>query len=274
MSWSAGRGGQAPRHAELAAEAAALGAGDAFAACDVTDRAGLTDLVASLARQGERIRCGDAPGRSDDRAVADLDPAELARVTRAKTVGARLLDELCADAETFVLFSSNTRASGAAKPARRLRRGQRTSTPSPSGAGPARPGRDQHRLGAWADGGMADADLPRTDQARTAPDGPRQGAARPPARPWTSEDSLRRPSRTSAGDFRFAVGFTAARPRSSRTCPTPTGQAPAAGAEARPGDRAPPGANAPPGCPLTRQRPSPPGSAPGGGRAQTPGRTR
>ncbi|WP_372352225.1 KR domain-containing protein [Streptomyces sp. KL116D] len=132
------------------------------------------------------MRCGDAPGRSDDRAVADLDPAELARVTRAKTVGARLLDELCAgrrDVRALLLqhagrLGQRSRlgayAAGSA-PRRAQRRGARTAWPATSIAWEA-----------WADGGMADADLPRTDQARTAPDGPRQGAARPPARPWTS----------------------------------------------------------------------------------------
>lgn len=101
-------GGQAPHSAELEAELTALGARVTFAACDVTDRGRLTELIEGLERQGERIgTVMHLAGVPDGRAVADLDPEELARVTRAKTVGARLLDELCPDAETFVLFSSN-----------------------------------------------------------------------------------------------------------------------------------------------------------------------
>ncbi|NEB75472.1 SDR family NAD(P)-dependent oxidoreductase, partial [Streptomyces sp. SID14478] len=203
-------GGQAPHRAELEAELTALGARVTFASCDVTDRGQLGGLTAALERQGERIRTVmHLAGVPDGRAVADLDPDELARVTRAKTVGARLLDELCPDAETFVLFSSNAGVWGSgllgayaagnahldALAHRRRARGQAATSVA---------------WGAWADGGMADADLP--------------GLIRRGLRPMAPDKALRalqqaldqRDVCVSIADVdwnRFAVGFTAARPR-------------------------------------------------------------
>ncbi|MEU5959352.1 type I polyketide synthase [Streptomyces sp. NPDC047525] len=226
-------GGQAPHSAGLAAELTALGARVTFAACDVTDRGRLTDLIESLERQGERIdTVMHLAGVPDGRAVADLDPDELARVTRAKTVGARLLDELCPDATTFVLFSSNAGVWGSgllgayaagnahldALAHRRRARGKAATSVA---------------WGAWADGGMADADLP--------------GLIRRGLRPMAPDKAVRALQQAlEQGDIcvsiadvdwnRFAVGFTAARARPLiEDLPDAVRQAPGASATDGPG---------------------------------------
>ncbi|MEV7019810.1 type I polyketide synthase, partial [Streptomyces sp. NPDC093991] len=225
--------GQTPRDTELAAELTALGARVTFAACDITDRARLTELVDGIRRQGERIgTVMHLAGVPDARAVADLDPAELARVTRVKTVGARLLDELCPDAETFVLFSSNAGVWGSGRLGayaagnayldalahRRRARGKAATSVA---------------WGAWADGGMADADLP--------------GLIRRGLRPMAPDKAVRalqqaldqRDVCVSVADVdwnRFAVGFTAARPRPLiEDLHRPARQTPAAPAQDGPG---------------------------------------
>ncbi|MGW1375442.1 SDR family NAD(P)-dependent oxidoreductase [Streptomyces sp. NPDC002446] len=226
-------GGQTPRAAELAAELTALGARVTFAACDVTDQGRLKELIDGLERQGERIRTVmHLAGVPDGRAVADLDPDDLARVTRAKTVGARLLDALCPDAETFVLFSSNAGVWGSgllgayaagnayldALAHRRRAQGKAATSVA---------------WGAWADGGMADADLP--------------GLIRRGLRPMAPDKAVRalqqaleqRDVCVSIADVdwnRFAVGFTAARPRPLiEDLPDAARQAPSAAAQDGPG---------------------------------------
>ncbi|MER6998705.1 SDR family NAD(P)-dependent oxidoreductase [Streptomyces sp. NPDC000410] len=225
--------GATPRDTELAAELTALGARVTFEACDVTDRARLTELVSGIRRQGERIRTVmHLAGVPDGRAVADLDPDELARVTRVKTAGAGLLDELCPDAETFVLFSSNAGVWGSgllgayaagnayldALAHRRRAQGKAATSVA---------------WGAWADGGMADADLP--------------GLIRRGLRPMAPEKAVRALQQAlDQGDTcvsiadvdwnRFAVGFTAARPRPLiEDLPDAARQAPAAAAQDGPG---------------------------------------
>ncbi|MFI2827023.1 SDR family NAD(P)-dependent oxidoreductase [Streptomyces sp. NPDC018585] len=226
-------GGQAPDSAELAAELTALGARVTFAACDVTDRARLTELVEGLERQGERIHTVmHLAGVPDGRAVADLDPDELARVTRAKTVGARLLDELCPDAAAFVLFSSNAAVWGSgmlgayaagnayldALAHRRRARGKAATSVA---------------WGAWAGGGMADADLPGLIRRGLRPMAPDK-AVRALQQALDQQDIC-----ISIADVdwnRFAVGFTAARPRPLiEDLPDAVRQAPAAFVEDGPG---------------------------------------
>ncbi|WP_159056731.1 type I polyketide synthase, partial [Streptomyces yokosukanensis] len=203
-------GGGTPQDAELARELTALGARVTFAACDVTDRARLTELVEGLRRQGERIRTVmHLAGVPDGRALADLDPDGLAHVTRVKTVGARLLDELCPDAQTFVLFSSNAGVYGSgllgayaagnayldALAHRRRAEGKAATSVA---------------WGAWADGGMADADLPGLIRRGVRPMAPDK-AVRALQQALDQQDVC-----VSIADVdwnRFAVGFTAARPR-------------------------------------------------------------
>ncbi|BBA97110.1 putative modular polyketide synthase [Actinacidiphila reveromycinica] len=100
------RGPEAPGAAELAAELEDLGCRVRVAACDVTDRGQLADLLASL--DVPLTGVVHAAGILDDGVVASLTPEQLDRVMRPKVDAALLLDELTADADlrSFVLFSS------------------------------------------------------------------------------------------------------------------------------------------------------------------------
>ncbi|WP_409467116.1 type I polyketide synthase [Amycolatopsis sp. GA6-003] len=75
------------------------------AACDVTDRAALSKL---LAEHPPTAVVHAAGVLTDEPALADVTPAEFAAATRAKITGAALLDELLGDTEldAFVLMSS------------------------------------------------------------------------------------------------------------------------------------------------------------------------
>ncbi|HWM00888.1 MAG TPA: type I polyketide synthase [Actinophytocola sp.] len=95
------RGADTPGAADLQA----LGCEVTAAACDVTDRAALAELVAGHEITAVLHAAGvpqvDVP-------VADLTPADLDRLTAAKVTGAEHLDDLFAevDLDAFVLFSS------------------------------------------------------------------------------------------------------------------------------------------------------------------------
>ncbi|MGA5226233.1 SDR family NAD(P)-dependent oxidoreductase [Streptomyces koyangensis] len=96
------RGLGAPGAAELVAELAGLGARATVVACDVADREALAGLL------GEHPVTGvvHAAGVVDTVPLVGVGLEEFAEVLRAKTLGARYLDELVPDAEMFVLFSS------------------------------------------------------------------------------------------------------------------------------------------------------------------------
>ncbi|MEO6089060.1 MAG: SDR family NAD(P)-dependent oxidoreductase [Umezawaea sp.] len=94
------RGEDAPGMAELREE---LGVRVTFAACDLTDREALRDLVAGI---GPVHAVVHAAGVGDRAALADTTPEEFAHVMRAKVIGARNLDELFGELDAFVLFSS------------------------------------------------------------------------------------------------------------------------------------------------------------------------
>ncbi|MFJ4766719.1 type I polyketide synthase [Streptomyces diastaticus] len=95
------RGPQAPEAATLAAELTAAGAHVAVVACDVADRAELTELLGTTTVD----TVVHAAGVLDDGLVADLTPERLARVLRPKVDAAWLLHELLPQAR-LVLFSS------------------------------------------------------------------------------------------------------------------------------------------------------------------------
>ncbi|WP_079151742.1 type I polyketide synthase [Streptomyces sp. RTd22] len=106
------RGPDAPGAAALEAELTRLGARVTVAACDVAERDELAGLLDALA-----ARTDDVPpltavvhtaGVLADGVIATLEPAQIARVLRAKVTAARHLDELTAglDLDAFVLFSS------------------------------------------------------------------------------------------------------------------------------------------------------------------------
>ncbi len=110
------RGEDAPGAAGLRAELTALGVTVHIAACDVSVRDELAELVETEAAQGHRITAVvHAAGDRRAAPLADLGPAEFAEVFGAKVAGAEHLDELfaSADLDAFVLFSSNAGVWGA-----------------------------------------------------------------------------------------------------------------------------------------------------------------
>ncbi|WP_446684959.1 type I polyketide synthase [Kibdelosporangium persicum] len=103
------RGPAAAGSAQLEADLAALGARVTIAACDVTDRDSLAELIEKMKADGSPIRTvlhAAAVIELGDLAGTSLDA--FARVLHAKVTGARLLDELFAGEplDAFVLFSS------------------------------------------------------------------------------------------------------------------------------------------------------------------------
>ncbi|MFI1935557.1 SDR family NAD(P)-dependent oxidoreductase, partial [Streptomyces sp. NPDC020330] len=100
------RGPDAPGVGDLVGELAALGCEARAEACDVSDRAELAAVVASLGRPLTAVI--HAAGVLDDGVVTSLTPAQLARVMGAKADAALHLHELTAglDLSAFVLFSS------------------------------------------------------------------------------------------------------------------------------------------------------------------------
>ncbi|RKS68198.1 malonyl CoA-acyl carrier protein transacylase [Actinomadura pelletieri DSM 43383] len=104
------RGPAAPGAADLEAELVALGAGVTVAACDMTDRAAVADLLDRVPADRPLTAVVHAAGVGRRfRAVADTELDEFAEVIAGKVVGATVLDELLGDREldAFVLFSSN-----------------------------------------------------------------------------------------------------------------------------------------------------------------------
>ncbi len=104
------RGPDTPGAPELAAELTARGVETIVAACDVTDR----NQIAALLAEHPADTVIHAAGVAQATALADCEESDLAAVTAAKTQGARHLDELAADATTFVLFSSGAGVWGGA----------------------------------------------------------------------------------------------------------------------------------------------------------------
>ncbi|MFE9770047.1 type I polyketide synthase, partial [Streptomyces sp. NPDC005808] len=105
------RGPHAPGATELRDELAAAGVRVTVAACDVTDRAALTRLVAGLQADGTPVRTVvHAAGIGQIMPLAEIGTAELADVLHAKVTGAANLDAVFSDPESdldaFILFSS------------------------------------------------------------------------------------------------------------------------------------------------------------------------
>ncbi|GAA2456747.1 type I polyketide synthase [Streptomyces glaucus] len=104
------RGADAPGARELHAELTGLGAEVTLAACDVTDRTALGDLLAAH----PPTVVVHAAGVLDDGLAADLTPERLARVLAVKADAAQHLHELTRHQEldAFVLFSSTAGVTG------------------------------------------------------------------------------------------------------------------------------------------------------------------
>ncbi|WP_443045108.1 type I polyketide synthase [Streptomyces sp. Go40/10] len=170
--WAAGRGAEhllllsrRGRSAEgahaLEAELTALGARVTIAACDVTDRAALAEVIAAVPSDVPVSAVFHTAGAAQEpRQLPDSTVEEFAEVGRAKVAGAVHLDALLADhpLDAFVLFSSGAATWGGAGQggyaaanafveglARRRRADGRPATAV--------------AWGAWGGGGMVDASV-------------------------------------------------------------------------------------------------------------------
>ncbi|MFK0121588.1 type I polyketide synthase [Streptomyces sp. NPDC090994] len=102
------RGGGADGVPELERDLGALGATVRTVACDVTDRAALAGLLASVPGEAPLTAVVHTAGVLDDGVVTALTPERLDAVLRPKADAALLLDELTRDTglAAFVLYSS------------------------------------------------------------------------------------------------------------------------------------------------------------------------
>ncbi|MGA2166084.1 MAG: SDR family NAD(P)-dependent oxidoreductase, partial [Solirubrobacteraceae bacterium] len=102
------RGAAAEGAAELRAELAEAGARVTVAACDVSDRAQLAELLAAVPAEQPLGAVVHAAGVLDDGTIEALDGERLERVLAPKVRGALHLHELTAELhlQAFVLFSS------------------------------------------------------------------------------------------------------------------------------------------------------------------------
>jgi KS-AT-KR-ACP domain-containing polyene macrolide polyketide synthase/pimaricinolide synthase PimS2/candicidin polyketide synthase FscD len=103
------RGQDAARAADLVTELAEFGTEVTVAACDVTDREALADLLARLKADGHELRnVVHTAAVIELHSLADTDLDGFSRTVHAKVAGARNLDELLdgEDLDSFVLYSS------------------------------------------------------------------------------------------------------------------------------------------------------------------------
>ncbi|EQD87075.1 erythronolide synthase [Saccharopolyspora erythraea D] len=101
---------------DLTAELTRLGARVSVHACDVSSREPVRELVHGLIEQGDVVRgVVHAAGLPQQVAINDMDEAAFDEVVAAKAGGAVHLDELCSDAELFLLFSSGAGVWGSAR---------------------------------------------------------------------------------------------------------------------------------------------------------------
>ncbi|MFE2522569.1 type I polyketide synthase, partial [Streptomyces mirabilis] len=121
--WLAGRGASrlvltsrsgpaAQGAAALAAELAEAGSAVDVVACDASDRAALSGLLESTGSDLSAVM--HTAGVLDDGVVDRLSADRLESVLAAKAASAALLDELTADLDAFVLFSSSAATLGTA----------------------------------------------------------------------------------------------------------------------------------------------------------------
>ncbi|WP_395577395.1 type I polyketide synthase [Streptomyces sp. BK79] len=117
-TWLAGQGAEhlllvsrsgtaAPEAAALQARVRALGADVTVAACDITDRDALADLIGTIPAERPLRSVFHTAALLDDAALDTLTVDQVDRVLRVKADGARHLHELTGpDLDAFVLFSS------------------------------------------------------------------------------------------------------------------------------------------------------------------------
>ncbi|MFD5799593.1 type I polyketide synthase, partial [Streptomyces diastatochromogenes] len=162
------RGRAAEGAEELERELTALGAHVTLAACDVTDRTALDELLAGVPAEHPLTGVVHAAGVLDDGVFSSLTPERVSAVLRPKVDAARNLDEATRgmDLSVFALFSSVAGTYGTA--------GQASYAAANAGLDALAQRRHADGLpatslgwGAWADDGMA-ATLGATDLARLA----------------------------------------------------------------------------------------------------------
>ncbi|MCS7483120.1 type I polyketide synthase [Umezawaea endophytica] len=166
------RGPDAPGALELQAELIAHGADVTIAACDVSDRAAVAELLATVPAEHRLTAVVHTAGVLDDGVIGALTPERLATVLRPKVDAAWHLHDLTRDADLadFVLFSSlsgvmgspgqaNYAAANAALDALAVHR-QAAGLPALSLA-----------WGAWAQGGGMTESLSEADIRRMASSG-------------------------------------------------------------------------------------------------------
>ncbi|UCA51130.1 SDR family NAD(P)-dependent oxidoreductase [Streptomyces sp. WA6-1-16] len=102
------RGPEAPGTGDLAAELTSLGSRVTLAACDVTDRAALTGVLAGIPEELPLTAVVHAAGTVEDGVISSLTPDRVADVVHARLAAARHLDELTAghELDAFVLYTS------------------------------------------------------------------------------------------------------------------------------------------------------------------------
>ncbi|MDT0612242.1 type I polyketide synthase [Streptomyces lancefieldiae] len=102
------RGPEGDNAAALEAELTALGAEVRVAACDVSDRAALAALLATVAAEHPLVAVVHAAGVLDDGVISSLTDERMDRVLRPKADAAWWLHELTreCDLSAFILFSS------------------------------------------------------------------------------------------------------------------------------------------------------------------------
>ncbi|MGW0917035.1 SDR family NAD(P)-dependent oxidoreductase, partial [Streptomyces sp. NPDC002784] len=154
------RGPDAPGAAELTAELTALGAQVSVVACDIADRNAVAALLATLPGRRPLSTVVHAAGVGHFTAVPELTQEQLADVLAAKADGADHLDALLGDRnlDAFVLFSSIAGVWGSGHQG-----GYAAANAHLDALAQDRRARGLAATavawGAWADGGMADAEM-------------------------------------------------------------------------------------------------------------------
>ncbi|WP_380283481.1 type I polyketide synthase [Kitasatospora purpeofusca] len=232
------RGETAPGAAELREELTAAGAEVEIAACDVSDREAVADLLAALRGRGLRLdtvvhAAGAEVGGPLDRMTRE----SVAEAVAAKVGGALALDELLRADEpaTFVLFTSGAGVWGGAGQGAYAAANAYLDALAARRRGEGRAA-TAVAWGRWAGGGMSDAEAVSAALDRVGVAAMDPALALEALRQAVEED-LERVTVAALDWPRFAVGYTAARPRpliaELAAAETPASAEPEPGAGAR-----------------------------------------
>ncbi|MEU3188630.1 type I polyketide synthase [Streptomyces sp. NPDC006923] len=208
------RGAEAPGAAGLRDELVALGTAVTVAACDVTDRDALAELLGSLPAEWPLTGVVHAAGVLDDGVLDGLTPERIESVLSAKSLAAARLHELTRERDgitAFVLFSSVAGTFGAAGQANYAAANAYLDALAEQRRADGLPATSV-AWGPWADGGMAAGEALEQRMRR---DGV------PPMAPESAILALQRAldlgdTSVTVADIewdRFLPGMTTARPR-------------------------------------------------------------